>query len=384
VNLSALDLARLQDALELAERSIGLSDPNPRVGCVIGLDDGTVLGQGHTQRAGEPHAEAMALRDVGSRGTRGATAWVTLEPCSHHGRTPPCTEALIDAGIQRVVVAETDPFPLVNGRGIECLRAAGIRVDVAEGAIARAARQMNVGFFSRIERGRPWLRMKIAASLDGRTALPNGQSQWITGELARQDGHRWRRRAGALLSGIGTVLHDDPRLDVRLVDTVLQPLRVIVDSEWRTPSSARLFDGEGGLLVVGAIDHPRRKALESRGAQTLLLPNALGQVDLPAVLLALAECEINEVHLEAGPVLNGAWLETGLVDEWLLYVAPRVFGDGAGMARIEAPSFIDDATRMRITDVALIGGDLRMLVRPLGQSQPDRRVGEVDRSLGST
>ncbi|MDE2454156.1 MAG: bifunctional diaminohydroxyphosphoribosylaminopyrimidine deaminase/5-amino-6-(5-phosphoribosylamino)uracil reductase RibD, partial [Burkholderiales bacterium] len=250
----SLDRERLVRALALAETSFGLCEPNPRVGCVIGRADGSVLGSGATQRAGEAHAEIVALRAAAAAGhdVRGATAWVTLEPCAHHGRTPPCCDALIAAGIARVVVAVADPFPAVDGRGIERLRAAGIEVAMADADLAAAAREVNIGFFSRMRRGRPWVRLKIAASLDGRTALANGVSQWITGPAARADGHAWRRRAGAVLSGIGTVLEDDPRLDVRLVPTALQPLRVVVDSRWQTPPAARVLAPPGAVLVVGA------------------------------------------------------------------------------------------------------------------------------------
>ena len=252
--LSDLDQQRLRDALALAESVFGLTEPNPRVGCVVGHADGTVLGRGATQQPGGPHAEVMALRDAAAAGhtVEGATAWVTLEPCAHHGRTPPCCDALIAARVARVVVAAGDPFPQVNGQGIARLRAAGIRVDLADGELAQAAHDINVGFFSRVQRGRPWVRLKVAASLDGTTALHNGASQWITSEAARRDGHAWRKRASAVLTGIGTALADDPRLDVRLVDTPRQPLRVVLDSQFRLPPTARLLAPPGQVLVVGA------------------------------------------------------------------------------------------------------------------------------------
>ena len=253
--LSPTDQAQLQRAITLAQSSIGLSDPNPRVGCVIHGASGQLAGEGFTQQAGGPHAEVMALRQAAAAGIAlaGGTAWVSLEPCAHHGRTPPCADALVDAGLARVVVATTDPFAQVAGQGIARLRAAGITVDLAEaGAITRAAHDLNIGFFSRVLRGRPWLRMKMAASLDGRTALADGSSQWITGEAARADGQAWRRRAGAVLTGIGTVRDDDPRLDVRLAPTVHQPLRVVLDSNFATPPSARLLAPPGRTLVVGA------------------------------------------------------------------------------------------------------------------------------------
>ncbi|MBK7517021.1 MAG: bifunctional diaminohydroxyphosphoribosylaminopyrimidine deaminase/5-amino-6-(5-phosphoribosylamino)uracil reductase RibD, partial [Betaproteobacteria bacterium] len=312
--LTPLDGDRLREALALAEQSIGLSDPNPRVGCIIGREDGTLLGRGYTQEAGGPHAEIVALRDAKSAGgdVRGATAWVTLEPCAHHGRTPPCCDALIAAGVARVVVAVGDPSPLVAGGGLARLRAAGIDVSMADEQLARAARELNVGFFSRIERGRPWVRMKVAISLDGRTALQNGVSQWITGEAARADGHAWRRRAGAILTGVGTVLADNPRLDVRLVPTRLQPLRVVLDSTLRMPTGARLLLPPGKSLIVGGKGEPeRRAALEAQGAEVLLLPDRAGRADIDALLVLLAAREVNEAHVEAGPTLNGALLAGG-------------------------------------------------------------------------
>jgi diaminohydroxyphosphoribosylaminopyrimidine deaminase / 5-amino-6-(5-phosphoribosylamino)uracil reductase len=249
--ISATDRERLDEALDLASQAIGLSDPNPRVGCVIARADGQVLAHGFTQQAGGPHAEAVALAAASAAGhdLRGATAWVSLEPCAHHGRTPPCSDALVEAGVARVVVAAVDPNPLVAGQGIARLRGAGISVDLADGEFARTARELNIGFFSRMQRGRPWVRMKIAASLDGRTALNNGASQWITGADARADGHAWRKRASAVLTGIGTVLEDNPRLDVRLVATARQPLRVIVDSRLQTPADARILDTPGKVLI---------------------------------------------------------------------------------------------------------------------------------------
>ncbi len=280
-------LAPMRRALALAERAVGLSDPNPRVGCVIVGADGSPLGEGHTQAAGQAHAEVMALRDVAARGhdARGATAFITLEPCSHHGRTPPCADALVDAGIARAVVAVGDPNPLVAGQGLERLRAAGVQVDMADEAAAEASRELNIGFFSRMARGRPWVRLKIAASLDGRTALADGTSQWITGESARRDGHAWRKRAGAVLTGVGTVLDDDPRLDVRLVETAHQPTRVIVDSRLQTPPGARILQPPGRVLVYGAArEDAASAALQAAGAEVVWLPGPSGKVDLRALL----------------------------------------------------------------------------------------------------
>jgi diaminohydroxyphosphoribosylaminopyrimidine deaminase / 5-amino-6-(5-phosphoribosylamino)uracil reductase len=305
----------------------------------------------------------MALRAAAAAGhtLRGATAWVTLEPCAHHGRTPPCCDALIEAGIRRVVVALTDPFPQVNGEGIARLRAAGVVVDVAEGALADAARELNIGFFSRVLRQRPWLRMKIAASLDGRTALPDGSSQWITGTPARTDGHAWRKRAGAVLSGIGTVLHDDPGLDVRLVPTQKQPMRVIVDSHLRMPLTARLFETPGKVLVYGA-EPPagRAELLRQRGANVLLCPASNGSVALDAVLADLAARGVNELHVEAGERLNGALLDARLVDELLLYIAPKLLGAGRGLAAISPLRGLADATTFRFLDASPVGDDQRL------------------------
>jgi diaminohydroxyphosphoribosylaminopyrimidine deaminase/5-amino-6-(5-phosphoribosylamino)uracil reductase len=361
--LTALDELRLQEALLLAEGSFGLTEPNPRVGCVLGFADGRVIGKGATQQAGGPHAEVMALRDAHSLGhqTHGATAWVTLEPCAHHGRTPPCCDALIASGLKRVVVAAADPFPQVNGAGLDKLRAAGIEVVQATGELARAAREINIGFFSRVERGRPWVRMKIAASVDGCTALPNGQSQWITGEEARRDGHLWRRRASAVLTGIGTVLADNPRLDVRAVSTAAQPLRVVVDSQLRLPTTARLLQPPGKVLIFTARPITDSDlSLQASGAQVVQAAGALGQVDLKAMLRELAQRGVNEVHVEAGATLNGALLQEGLVDELLLYLAPSMLGQGRPMAHWPSLSSLSERLELRFSDHQLVGDDLRI------------------------
>lgn len=362
-----LDRQRLREALQLAHDAIGLSDPNPRVGCVIGHEDGRVLARGSTQAAGQPHAEAQALVLARQAGVavRGATVWVTLEPCAHHGRTPPCTQALIDAGVGRVVIGIGDPFHHVNGRGVEALRRAGITVEFADDEIALACRELNIGFHTRCELERPWVRMKIAASLDGRTALPDGTSQWITGEAARADGHAWRRRSGAVLSGIGTVLEDDPRLDVRLVPTQRQPLRVIVDSHLMTPLSARVLAPPGEVLIFAAADEPHRaQALCSAGARVRHLPGPGGKVDLAAMLTELARLEINELHVEAGHKLNASLLRAGLVDELLVYLAPTLLGDGRDMAAIGRLESLDAAQRWAFTDLSRVGGDVRLMLRP--------------------
>jgi len=358
-------------ALGLAEQAIGLSDPNPRVGCVLVSPSGQILGEGHTQQAGGPHAEVMALRAAHGQGhsVRGATAYVSLEPCSHHGRTPPCCDALIEAGVARVVVASTDPNPLVAGQGIARLRAAGI--DVVElNSCAAAARALNIGFFSRMLRARPWVRMKVAASLDGRTALDNGQSQWITGAAARTDGHAWRKRAGALLTGVGTVLEDDPRLDVRLVETQRQPLRVIIDSRLETPPLSRILRAPGSALIYAAQELPdRATSLREGGADIAVHPNPNGKVDLAAVLGDLAKRGINELHVEAGHKLNGSFVREGLVDEFLFYVAPKLIGPGRGLADIGPLARLDEAIDLRFHSVERVGDDLRILARPT-VSQP--------------
>ena len=357
--------APMREALALAERAIGVSDPNPRVGCVV-VRDRTVVGRGHTQHAGGAHAEVMALADAAARGAdvRGATVHVTLEPCVHHGRTPPCADALVATGVGRVVIALRDPNPLVSGKGAARLAAAGIAVEWNDAAAA-ASRELNVGFVSRMERGRPWLRMKVAVSLDGRSALADGTSQWITGTAARADGHAWRKRAAAVLTGVGTVRDDDPRLDVRLVETVRQPLRVIVDSRLETPPTARILAPPGEVLVYAAIDdRARRSALEAHGAEVALAPSPSGKVDLAAMVADLGRREINELHVEAGEKLNASLLAAGLVDELLVYVAPKLLGDGRGLAALPPLARLDDALGFAFVDVARIGDDLRLLLRP--------------------
>ncbi len=354
------DRGAMRHALALAEQAIGLSDPNPRVGCVIVDAQGQVLGAGHTQAAGQAHAEVMALRDATACGldVRGATAYVTLEPCAHHGRTPPCCDALIAAGLGRVVAAIVDPNPQVAGMGLARLQAAGIATE--SGLLADESRELNIGFFSRMQRGRPFVRMKIAASLDGRTALDNGVSQWITGPAARADGHAWRKRAGAVLTGIGTVKDDDPRLDVRLVETARQPLRVVIDSRLEIPAGAKILQPPGDVLVYCAIDPATRPDLKS--AQALPGPN--GKVDLLPVLEDLARRGINELHVEAGHKLNGSLLREGLVDELLVYMAPKLLGEGRGMAALGPLTALADASEWRWMDFHQVGNDLRLRARP--------------------
>ena len=352
------------EALELAAQAIGRSDPNPRVGCVIIAANGRVIGRGSTQAAGQAHAEVMALRDAQSHGESvvGATVYVTLEPCSHHGRTPPCCDALIAAGVARVEFTLQDPNPAVCGAGEARLRAAGIAVQV--GRHAEAARELNIGFFSRMQRGRPWVRLKAAVTLDGRTALPNGASQWITGAAARRDGHIFRKRAGAVLTGVGTVLDDDPRLDVRDVESVLQPRRVIVDSRLDTPLTARILQPPGAPLVYAAHpDAPRIDALRAIGVEVHLQPGASGKVDLPRMLEDLARRGVNELHVEAGNKLNGSFVREDLVDEFLIYIAPRLFGQGRELAAFGPLENIADAPALRFIETTQIGDDLRIIVR---------------------
>jgi diaminohydroxyphosphoribosylaminopyrimidine deaminase / 5-amino-6-(5-phosphoribosylamino)uracil reductase len=363
--------ARMQEALELARKAIGLSDPNPRVGCVIATADGReVLGQGHTQAAGGAHAEIMALRDAAARGNSvtGATAFVSLEPCSHQGRTGPCCDALAAAGVATVVAALPDPNPLVGGQGFERLRAAGVKVVVGPGA--QASRELNIGFFSRMQRGVPWLRMKVAASLDGRTALENGASQWITGAAARADGHAWRARASAVLTGIGTVRDDNPRLDVRDVPTSRQPDLVVVDSRLETPLDARLFIPARRVLIYAAVpDAERQAALEARGAQVVLLPGPDGKVDLAGMLRDLGDRGVNELHVEAGHKLNGSLLRAQLVDELLLYLAPKLVGPGRGIAQIGPLASLADALQLEFLSTEPVGSDLRLLARIPGRDR---------------
>ncbi|MEW5891635.1 MAG: bifunctional diaminohydroxyphosphoribosylaminopyrimidine deaminase/5-amino-6-(5-phosphoribosylamino)uracil reductase RibD [Pseudomonadota bacterium] len=357
---TAEDHAHMARALQLAARGLYTTTPNPRVGCVI-VKDGQVLGEGWHERAGEPHAEIHALRAAGPA-ARGATAYVSLEPCSHHGRTPPCANALIDAGVARVVAAMRDPNPQVAGNGIELLTLAGVRAEV--GLMAAEAEALNIGFVSRMTRGRPWLRLKTASSLDGKTALNNGQSQWITGAAARADVQRWRARSCAILTGVGTVLADDPQMTVRGLDIGRQPLKVVLDSRLRTPPTARIL--AGGALVIGAADLPeRRAALSAAGAEVLLLPGADGRIDLEALLAELGRRGVNELQVEAGSVLNGALLAAGLVDEWLAYVAPKVMGDAArGLFGLPELTEMTACRDFRLHQLTQVGADLRLRLRP--------------------
>ena len=346
-------------ALQLAAQGLNTTTPNPRVGCVI-VRDGRVVGEGWHARAGEPHAEPLALAAAGEQAA-GATVYVTLEPCAHHGRTPPCVEALLAAKPARVVAAMQDPNPLTAGQGFERLRAAGIQVDA--GLMEAEASELNLGFVSRMTRERPWVRLKVAASLDGRTALADGRSQWITGAGARRDGQAWRARACAVLTGIGTVKADDPRLNVREVETTRQPLRVVVDSRLQTPLAARIL-GPGMVIAAGGADVPRMVALRAKGAEVVVLPGREGQVDLAALMQELARRGCNEVHVEAGYRLNGALLGAGLVDELLVYLSPSILGDTArGMFHLPPLQDLSQRRSLKITEITPVGDDLRILGR---------------------
>jgi diaminohydroxyphosphoribosylaminopyrimidine deaminase/5-amino-6-(5-phosphoribosylamino)uracil reductase len=362
------DREHMRRALELAARGLFTTTPNPRVGCVI-VGDGRVIGEGWHERTGEAHAEIRALADVAARGAtaRGATAYVTLEPCNHTGRTPPCTDALLAAGVARVVAAMRDPYlPAAGGAG----RLAAAGVEVEHGLLEAEARELNVGWIKRVRHGRPWVRVKIAASLDGRTALDNGESRWITGAEARADGHRWRARACAILTGIGTVQQDDPQLTVREVQTSRQPLKVIVDRHGELPVGARVLEG-GNILVVSA-ETPR--TTWPANVESVVLRGADGRVDLERMLALLAEREINELHVEAGAKLNGALLAVGLVDELLVYLAPCLLGDPArGMFALPAPlARLAGRVPLSIQNVDRLGEDWRILARVLPSPQPSR------------
>lgn len=347
-------------ALELAERGLATTHPNPCVGCVI-AHDGRIVGEGWHERAGEAHAEVMALGAAGAAAA-GASAYVTLEPCSHFGRTPPCTDALIQARIARVVFAIGDPNPRVGGAGALKLRQAGIEVE--SGLLAREAEELNVGYLSRMRRRRPWVRIKLAMSLDGRTALANGMSRWITSEPARRDVQQWRARSSAVLTGIGTVLADDPRLDVRVGAVRRQPLRVILDSRLRTPAAARILAKPGAALLFSAIDEPaRRGALELQGAKVERLADS--RPDVGQVLARLAELEVNEVLVEAGPTLAGAFLQGGFADELLLYIAPVLLGPQARpLLQLPELSDLAQGRRYTIMDLCAVGADVRLRLRP--------------------
>jgi diaminohydroxyphosphoribosylaminopyrimidine deaminase/5-amino-6-(5-phosphoribosylamino)uracil reductase len=349
-------------ALDWAAKGMYTTAPNPRVGCVI-VKNGAVIGAGHTQPPGQAHAEVQALRDAAARGhdVKGATVYVTLEPCSHYGRTPPCADALVAAGVARVVAAVSDPNPLVAGQGFATLEAAGIAT--ACGVLEDAAREINIGFFSRMQRGKPWVRMKAAASLDGKTALYNGKSQWITSPEARADGHLWRARACAILSGIGTVRVDNPQLNVRGVDTPRQPIRIVVDRDLELDPGARVLEGGGTLVIAARRDPEKEAALVDRGAEIIFLPNRHGKVDLPALMLELGRRQINELHLESGFKLNGSLIREACVDELLLYLAPSLLGDARGLFELPAIEDLSERRHLVFHEANMIGPDLRILAR---------------------
>ncbi len=367
-------------AVALMQQAVGVSDPNPRVGCVLTNAQGQLIGQGHTQQAGGPHAEVMALRDAQAKGAaiQGATAYVTLEPCAHTGRTPPCADALVAAQVARVVVALPDPNPMVAGQGLARLQAAGIAVEMLplHHPAAMASRAWNIGFLSRMVRKRPWVRLKMAASADGRTALPDGRSQWITSESARADGHVWRARAGAILTGIGTVLADNPRLDVRGVPVQRQPWRVVLDSQWRTPPQAALLQGGSEVWLVGLADvdapaQARQAALKAAGAHIITLPAApSGQhLDLQTLMPLLAERGVNELHVEAGAQLNGALLAGGWADECLLYLAPKWLGEGRGLVDLLPQQYPHDLKALPTwawQEATLVNDNVRLVARRIG------------------
>lgn len=360
MSFTPADNAHMAQALRLAARGLYTTTPNPRVGCVI-VKDGAVVGEGWHHKAGEPHAEVHALRAAGERAF-GATAYVTLEPCSHTGRTPPCAEALVAAGVARVVSAMQDPNPLVAGKGLARLAAAGIQV--ANGLLEAEARELNVGFVSRMTRGRPWVRMKVAMSLDGKTALANGVSQWITSPDARRDAHAWRARSCAILTGIGTVRDDDPSLTVREVATPRQPLRVVLDGWLETRPTARVVDGGNALVFSSLDDELRAAALTARGAEVICLPDGTGKVDLAGMFRELGKRGVNEVLVEAGARLNGALMTAGCIDELLIYQAPILLGDKArGMAVLPELTDLAGRRELDIFETRRVGRDLRLRAR---------------------
>ena len=361
MGFSAEDHAFMAEALRLAEQGLYTTDPNPRVGCVL-VKGGRIIARGFHCKAGAAHAEVNAVQAAGEQ-ARGADVYVSLEPCAHFGRTPPCVDALIGAGVARVIAAMQDPNPQVAGRGFEKLRVAGI--PTATGLLEAQARALNPGFISRMTRGRPWVRSKLAVSLDGRTALASGESKWITGEAARQDVQHWRARSSAILTGIGTVLSDDPSLSVRLEGNWRQPLRVIADSRLRTPGTAKLFKTPGQVHLATLESHEaRHRSVTSAGATLMLLPATDGRIDLAALLGRLAELECNEVLVEAGATLNGALLRANLVDELLIYMAPQLLGDTArGMFSLPIGSMAQ-RLELQLTDVRMVGRDLRILAVP--------------------
>ncbi len=359
---SSADHVYMSQALQLAEKGLYSTTPNPRVGCVI-VRDGQVVGSGWHVSAGEPHAEINAL-NVARTAAQGATVYLTLEPCSHFGNTPPCAEALIKAKVAKVVTAMQDPNPLVKGSGLSLLRKSKIKVQ--NGLMKTSAEELNIGFVTRMKKNRPWVRMKIAASLDGKTALNNGKSQWITGEAARCDGHRFRARSCAVLTGIGTVLKDDPQLSVRLVQTPRQPLKVIVDSQLKTPINAKILRGDSVLIFTAGTNEKKIAALSKAGARPVMLPDDNGNVELEKMMQTLAALEINEVLVEAGNRLNSSLINARLVDELVIYLAPHLIGDDAlGMLNLPELTSLSEKYKLKIMDLRMIGQDIRIIARVL-------------------
>lgn len=362
------DIRHMSDALRQARRGQYTTQPNPRVGCVI-VKDGVVVGEGFHARAGGPHAEIVALKQAGYR-AYGATVYVTLEPCAHHGRTPPCANELVIAGVKRVVAATLDANPLVAGKGMKILEAAGIETRV--GVLEEEARALNAGFLRRMSDGLPWTRVKVAASLDGRTGMANGESKWITGPEARRDVQKWRAMSSAIITGIGTVLADDPQLSVRPEEwtewhygDVVPPWRVILDSDFRTPVKAELFKAKGRLIIVGTHSQlDRQTALSDAGAEIWVLPKKDGGIDLRALLEKLGREGANEVLVEAGATVSGAFARAGLVDEYVLYMAPLLLGSSARPLLDWPMASMRDQRRLVITDTRMVGGDIRLIAKP--------------------
>lgn len=357
---SSTDYVFMSEAIRLAEKGLYTTSPNPRVGCVI-VKNGEIIGRGWHEKAGLPHAEINALKQAATE-VKGSTVYVTLEPCCHHGRTPPCTDALINAGIAKLIIAMQDPNPLVAGKGIQQLRTAGIEVQY--GLLEAQANQLNIGFVSRMVRQRPWIRVKIAASLDGKIALANGKSQWITGEAARTDVHRSRARSCAILTGINTIKHDDPELSVRHVQTTRQPLRVILDNRLEITTNAKVLQKTGSLIFTTLQDSEKIQSLMEKGAQVIVLPSPTGKLDLAEVMSKLAEFELNEILVEAGSTLNGALIESRFVDEIIIYCAPILLGNSAqSMLNLPELTSLAQKWKLEITEIGKVGCDIKITAK---------------------
>ncbi len=363
-DFTALDQSFMLEALQLALQARGISDPNPRVGCVI-VKQNQIIGKGFTQKAGSHHAEVMALQDAKDHGfdVQGSTVYVTLEPCCHFGKTPPCTLALVQARVAKVIIAAVDPNPLVSGKGVQELQAN--QIEVQTGLFELQAMMQNLGFMKRMREGLPWVRLKIASSIDGVTALPNGQSQWITSEAARHDGHFWRAQANILLTGIGTVLSDNPQLNVRGIEVQQQPLRAIIDSKLDIPLDAQILqNGKTIIFCAEAKNEQMQQKLAMLGdmdVRVIEMPNSFGKVDLPGVMQYLAqEHSANEIHVEAGFKLNGSLVREQCVDELLVYLAPKLLGNGSGLTNVGPLSALSEAYTWKFIDQQSIGNDIRL------------------------